>query len=244
MTNPTASPQQTYQRKPANHMDSRIKCGSCKWFHVGYSGMTCVRTRGVQGEDQACLEFENYKPSPFDVLMKDKYLRGIVSKAKAYTDEHLKRKLEEMKQFRIFKADHRESAAFDYASEEKLASLAKTFETISSYQEKILDIQDELRESLDVLQSQMKDVQAYLLSHYQEMFKNMKNEAERSAMLRVAVPEIFTAIDKTEGVYSRATSTYNYLKDLHFSTTATQSSAHKIWEYRVMFMAGRNRQNG
>jgi hypothetical protein len=224
---------------PAPHGDTRLKCVGCRWFHQGYNGVTCRQTRQVDSDTRACIEFQAYRESPLDVIYRDKFIRGLEATAKVLTDAALKQLTNELKVYHLF--DHKKLEPISYLTEEALGGLAHRFEICQAYMDRVSDLRSDLEEKRDEIQGLMKDSQAYLFTQYSEHVRSLKNDTERGAFYRTALPALTKALDKIETLLKRAELAHVNLKDTHYSMCRTQDAALKIWDLKVQNLVSSQR---
>ena len=227
---------------PATHQDRNLKCIHCKWFHIGFEGKTCRVTRQVEGETQACIEFQHFRASPYDVLTKDKFLREMERNIQIFSDEYLETISQELGQYKLSKGTKLDFGQM--ASEEKLIELAQKFETCQAYTDRVIEIKNQLNQKGMELQRYMKDAQGYIFSHFTEQARGLKNEAERGMFYRNAMPSLFHAIEKLDTVVQKAQTIHQNLKDQHFSMCQTQDACTEVWKARVQSLVSGQRSQG
>ncbi len=227
---------------PAQHVNAQFHCGQCRWFVTGYNGVTCEHKRGVARETRACIEFDPYRPGPFDKILHDKYLRGLQQDVKVYTEEYLLKLGAELKQYRIHKDT---SPAYrEYGTEVEVLELAQRIETCQAYMDRVLDMQLQMQEKQDELEAMVKKAQSYIFSNYSEQIRNLKNDGERGAFYHATAPFLFEAVDKTESLLKRIEIVQGNLKTSHFSLREVQNAVKLVWESRISTNATRSSTRG
>jgi hypothetical protein len=219
--------------------DPKIKCIHCRWYHVGFEGNTCQKTRQVQADTPACIEYQAYRESPIAIIVRDKYLRDLEKSLQGFTSEYLKQVKVELKTYRLFK--DRAKTSRDYLSQETMMEMAHQFEVLQGYIERVAEIKHDLIDTFVELQKAAKDAQSYLFTNYTETLRGLKNEAERGAYFRAGAPTLSKALESTEAVISMATEVYQCLKDAHFNMTRTQELALQLWASQGMSIANNRR---
>lgn len=227
---------------PAQHANPEYKCAHCKWFHVGFDGKTCQKTRKVMSDTRACIEFQMYKGSHLEPLFKDKFLREMEKNLTVYSKEKLDKDLTELATYRMFKKpdiDHR-----DLATEDNLLKLANAFEQCQAYTDRVLEIKQELELKRSELEGFSNDAQAYIFSQYSEQVRGLKNETERNMFFRYAMPAVFRATEKLDTVLNRAEGVMSNLKQTHFALCQMQDGAKEVYKARIQSMVSGNRSKG
>jgi hypothetical protein len=225
---------------PLAHEDKRLRCVQCKWYYVGFEGNTCRKTREVVADTQACIEFLPYKPGAFESIHKDKFLRELESSAQAFTDEFLKSQSKELNQYsKIYnKEKDIPTDPMDKLSDERMMAQSVKFDMCATYMERVLEIKHTLLEKSTTLQSLMKDAQAYLISSYPDQIHTLKNDTERQAFNRMALPHLSKAIDKLEAVLTKTGNIYDNLKNIHFALKESQAGSLEVWKHRKTVLGG------
>jgi hypothetical protein len=227
---------------PASHANPEYKCGLCQWFHVGFEGKTCQKTRKVQSDTRACIEFQQYKNTHYGMLSKDKFLKDMTATLTVYSKEKLDKDLAELAQYRLFKTPDIEFR--DLATEENMILLAHSFEVCQAYTDRVLEIKQELSLKRAELDGFINDSQAYIFSQYSEMVRTLKNETERNLFFRFALPAVFRASEKLDTVLNRAEGTLNNLKQTHFSLCQMQDGAKEVYKARIQSLVAGTRSKG
>jgi hypothetical protein len=227
---------------PAFHANSDYKCGLCKWFHIGFEGKTCQKTRKVMADTRACIEFQLYKNSPLEPLARDKFLREMEKTLTVYSKEKLDTYLEELASYRLFKTPDIEYR--DLATEENLLMLAYSFQQCQAYTDRVLEIKQDLEVKRGELNGFLQDAQAYLFSQYAEQVRGLKNETERGMFFRYAMPAVFRATEKLDAVLNRAEGVMNNLKQSHFSLCQMQDGAKEVYKSRLQSLVSGTRAKG
>lgn len=216
---------------PAPHPTKGLQCGKCKWFYVGYRGKTCQLSREVKTDTPACVEFLPFKTNSFSLVEGDKYIREIEATAKVFSESFIAQIQKELDDYHLF--DVGSLSPTSYLDESGMAGLSHKFEVCQAYLDRVLHIRNTLMEKQIDLQGLMKDVQAYCLAYFTEQVRALKNDTERGAFYRHAVPALNQALDRLEGLVNKADRTYTNLKDTHFNLARCQDSALAIWNSRV-----------
>lgn len=227
---------------PPPHGDPKLKCGSCKWFKVGFEGKTCKVTRMVEMSTGACVEFQKAYAPIFDILAQDKYLSEMLLSIKVFKQEFILKMEAELKSYRLFPVKTQDP--LDYACEENMKYITHKFETCIAYMERVYDIQITIGDKMTELQTLAKDTQAYLFDQYNEHMRSCKNDSERGAFFRVAVPELFKTIDKMENLVDKGKSTYALLLSAHYALCRMQEGSHKLSDLRLTSMSSNKRSSG
>lgn len=224
---------------PLAHEDKRLRCIQCKWYHVGFDGKTCRKTREVVADTQACIEFLPYKPGAFEVIHQDKFLRELEQSTQTYADEFLKTLSKELNQYtKVYAKDAIPSDPMDKLSEEKLMAQSQRFDTCATYMERVLEIKHTLFEKSLLLQGLMKDAQAYLIASFPDQIHTLKNDTERQAFNRMALPHLCRAVDKIEAVIKKSEGIYDNLKNIHFALKESQAGSIEVWKHRMSVLGG------
>lgn len=228
---------------PLAHQDASLKCSFCKWFHIGYEGKTCRITREVTQDTRACIEFQHFKTSPYDVLIKDKFLREMERSIQVFSEEYLKELGKELMSYKM-STGGKVTSLGDLASEEKLMELAHKFEVCQAYTDRVVEIKCQLNDKSVELQSFAKDAQSYIFSHYTEQVRGLKNETERNMFFRNATPNLFKAIETLDSLQTKANTIHTNLKDTHFSLCQTQDACKEIWKSKIQSLDAGQRSRG
>lgn len=226
---------------PAPHPNKDFKCGQCRWFYIGFENRTCIQVRGVQQMTQACMEYEPYRPGAFDRVQRDKYIVGIEGQVVALSAEYAKQVATEIKSYKI--STTTKITINDFGNERELLEIINKFERNQAYSERLVEIREELYDKLGKLNGFMKEAQAYLLTTYREQISSLKNEGERGAFYKNALPRLFDAIDEVDSLVKKVDRLLQSLKDTHFSLCQIQDGVKRIWEFRIQGLATTNRIN-
>lgn len=218
---------------PAPNGDARFKCGTCKWFSVGFKGKTCQQTRLVIGDTRACIEYQPHKSSPFTQIEKDKYLVEMRKTMLVWTEQTIKQYDQDIRSYKLLSKKTPHKDAMSYVDEAELAALGQMFEECQASQERLLELRFNINDKCQELQSFSKDVQAYLFSQYQETVQVLKNESERGAFFRAAAPELFMAVDKMEGLKTKIELVHESLKNTHWALRGKLDAVLELWKARV-----------
>lgn len=227
------------EKMPALHQNNSYKCGMCRWLYVGYEGVTCQQKRDVGIQSQACIEFEPYKPSPFDKVVRDKLLVELQSRAAVIKAETLKPMLDELKTYKV-SAKAKFGDFSQYTDEADLLDIVNRLEKCQSFMDRVVDIRLDMQEKLNTLLLLMKEAQSYIFATYPEQVRNLKNDSERGAFYQGVLPDIFRSIDLIQGVVSKAESLEANLKNTHFSLKEMLAGVQSVWNYRLQYASTRN----
>lgn len=226
---------------PASGGNPNITCGACKWFHKSYKGSTCVKTREVEHRTIACVEFTKHSvsSSASETLSKDKYLQDIEGACSVFSEQALKAIKKELNEYKL--TEHfRHVPRADTNLQENLQGIATGFDLLVGYLERVCEIRGAIADKLSELNQMAKDAQSYLLTDYPEMFRTLKNESERNAFVRAAIPALSTAIDQTYTAFERADEVYKLLKDSHFNLARAQEVRLELWKSETMMRQAMN----
>jgi hypothetical protein len=225
---------------PLAHEDKRLKCIQCKWYHIGFEGKTCQQVRQVVADTPACIEFVAYKPTVFEVIHKDKFLRELEKSAQTFTDDFLKQQRKELDQYtKIYDKDKVVGAdPMEKLSDENMMAQTQKFDVCATYMERVLEIKHQLLEKSTLLQSLLKDAQAYLLTSYPDQIHQLKNDTERQSFNRMALPYLCKAVDKLESVITKTGNVYDNLKNVHFALKESQAGSLEVWKHRKTVLGG------
>jgi hypothetical protein len=217
---------------PASHQDKRLNCGGCKWLYTGFEGKTCAIKRLVNKTTPACIEYSIYRPSPFLTIEQDKWVREMEVSMQTLDEKFLKAKSKEMDEYKLYKA-FSDKDPRSYMDDDTMLLLSHRFELCQSYQERVLDLVNELRDMKSTLWELRKNSCAYLLSNYTEQVRSLKNDSERDAFYTSAMPKLMKAIDRLDRVIEKGESVQGNLKDAHFAMQRTQDGALAIYNARI-----------
>jgi hypothetical protein len=222
---------------PAPNPDKRLNCGSCKWLYAGHEGKTCAVLRQVEAATPACIEWSKYMPSPFHAIEQDKYIKQLEASMVALSESFLKQKSKELDGYKLYKKEEfNDKDPRSYISDDTMLLLSHRFELCQAYMERVVELRNELGETLGSLKSLRKDANAYLFSQYNEQIRSLKNDSERDTFARNAFPKLARAIDQIETVIEKAILISTNLKDTHFSMARAQDGAIAIWNTKLQSM--------
>lgn len=224
---------------PQPNGDKRLKCGQCKWYYIGYRGKTCQKTREVQTDTQACIEFLAYANNPLYIIKSDKYINELERSIQSLAEEYLKKIEMELDTYHLFKVDDLDARS--YMAESEMLQLSHQFEICQAYTDRVVEIKVELGARNAEFQSLMKDAQGYLFTSYTDHVRTLKNDSERVAFYRNILPRLSASIDRLESVLERAALIHTNLKDTHYSLCRTQDGALEIWKSRIQGIVSNTR---
>lgn len=230
------------EQMPPPNLQQNLVCGQCRWFYIGHNQRTCQKTRGVQQATRACIEFDPYKPSPYEKIIRDKYLVGLQQNIPDVPEHYIDQITKEIKKYRITaspKVDYCE-----FVEEKDMLRLVHSFEKCQAYMDRLVELRLELIEKQTTLQKLVKDAQSYLLMTYPEQIRGMKNESERGAFFHGVMPGLMGTVDKVQTLLNKVEILQSNLKDAHFSLRETQAGAKAVWDYRAMTLSTTNRSRG
>lgn len=99
--------------------------------------------------------------------------------------------------------------------------------------ERVLDIKSELFLKRVELRSLVKEAQSYLMAHHQEHFRSLKNETEREAFMRIALPFLMQCVERIEAIEEICVDVAANLKQTHFNLARTQDGALELWRSKI-----------
>lgn len=229
---------------PQAHGDARLKCGQCRWFLAGYEGKNCQLVRLVASDTRACIEFQQNKQTPFQVIERDKFLIEMRKTMLVWTDQTIKKFNQEIKTYKLQSKKTPLSDAMAYVAEDKMAELGVMFDECQALQERLLDMRLDVRDKTSELRSFADEVQSYLFANYQDVVQGLKNEGERKAFYRVAAPELYAAVDKMENLKDKVEITHEVIKNMHWNLRGKLDAVSEIWKAQVASVTNRNRTSG
>lgn len=174
---------------PERHLEADAKklvCGSCKWFRSGYKGITCQKTREVELETPACVEYVTITNDPFMVFARDKYLLDIRKEIRDNSRIELYKKFRTEVSGYLLDIDGLNLAL---GSHQSSVALQEALKKIVSYRYRVSEIYTSMSEFKADIEAMSEKVYVWLVSNYEEI-RDLKNEKLRHMAVQRSVPEL------------------------------------------------------
>ena len=175
---------------PGQHPEAEaedVRCGMCQWFKAGFNNSgDCNKSRDVQADTYACVEYTQPLLDSFQDIATDKYIIGIRQKLRTnrfrLDGESI---LEELRSY-IIEQDLTKSKL---GTKQDLQQVNGYLRLIIANRSRVSTIYTSLIDNRHELEELEHYAELWLYSHYAKM-TNLKNESmRRSAMFRI-IPEL------------------------------------------------------
>lgn len=175
----------------------KLVCGSCRWYSVGYKGITCRKTRKVLLDTPACVEYEiTTMKDPWDIFRKDKYLTelrkdlAVVLSTNTFINFQM-----ELSQYKV----NLDTLDLSLGQHQSSFALQKALQTVVGHRYRVSEIFTQVITYKKDMDKFTEKTYIWLSSTYKEI-REAKNEKEKQVGLNRAIPELLeieNLIEKT-----------------------------------------------
>lgn len=171
---------------PPPHKNPTLQCGSCQWYHSGFEGNNCKRTRGVDLITQACIEYTAPLADPFrEIVAQDKYVDGINN---AFTSSKFTIDSDAiLTELRSYIVDE-SVITFNYGGQQDPDAIIKALQKTISFRARVSNILTTLIDLQHDFQELQEKATLWIFSKY-ALIRDLKNESMR----KTAFDRIFPA---------------------------------------------------
>lgn len=164
----------------------KLVCGSCRWFSVGYKGITCQKTRKVVIDTPACVEYQEGIKDPWAIFRNDKYLHAMrEDMVKVLETKSFEGYITELSTYivKIEKLD------FALGQHQSAYHLQVGLQTVVGYRARVSEIFTTIIGYNKELEKFKEKAYVWLSSTYSEV-REAKNEKAKEVALYRAIPEL------------------------------------------------------
>lgn len=180
---------------PETHPEATSKklvCGSCVWYRAGYKGITCQKTREVELETPACVEYQATKSDPFMLYARDKYILAIRAELRESSRLDLYEKMRKEVSSYLVDIDN---INLGIGQHQNALALQTALQKIVGFRYRVSEVFTMMSDVQSDLDAMMEKTYTWLVSNYPEI-RDLKNEKLKQTVVQRCVPELFDVINE------------------------------------------------